>query len=168
MDLLRNCATPCQLKPQEDMTTFFMDCMKSQDIIDGIKIKNAIYSMLLSFIDKNGIKITSYDYSPCVSAALLYINQNLSVRLTVSEIAENTFVSKSTLEKFFKKELRMSVHDYISNIVMSEASQLLSRTKLSVLEISEKLGFCDQFYFSKRFKNKFEMTPREYRKSMII
>ncbi|MBQ2696610.1 MAG: helix-turn-helix transcriptional regulator [Clostridia bacterium] len=165
MDLLRNCNSPCRLAPKEDPTAFFLHCLSSHDIVDGLKMQQAVYSLLLNFVAENHIKIINYEYSPCVSAAIRYINQNLSVRLTVSEIAENAFVSKSTLEKRFKKELDTSVHDYINDTAMFEAGQLLSKTKLSVLSISEKFGFCDQFYFSKRFKKKFGMTPRDYRKA---
>ncbi len=165
MDLLRNCSIPCRLTPEEDPVPFFTHCLQSHDIIDGLKMQQAVYALLLNFIADNNIKIINYEYSPCVSAAIRYINQNLSVRLTVSEIAESAFVSKSTLEKRFKKELATSVHDYINDTVMFEAGQLLSKTKLSVLAISEKFGFCDQFYFSKRFKHKFGMTPRDYRKA---
>lgn len=168
MDLLRNCNRVCRLTPKEDPTEFFQHCLSSHDIIDGLKMQQAVYSLLLTFIAENNIKIINYEYSPCVSTAIRYINQNLSVRLTVTEIAEMAFVSKSTLEKRFKKELDTSVHDYINDTVMFEAGQLLSKTKLSVLAISERFGFCDQFYFSKRFKHKFGMTPRDYRKATPI
>ena len=86
------------------------------------------------------------------------------MQLTISEIAENTFISKSTLTKHFQKELSMSVNEYIYDLVMSGAEYMLATSDVSMQEISEKFGFYDQFYFSRRFKEKFGQSPREYRK----
>ena len=50
---------------------------------------------------------------------MVYIKQNLSMQLSITEIAENIFVSKSTLTKHFQKELHMSVNEYICNTDLS-------------------------------------------------
>ena len=49
-----------------------------------------------------------------------------------------------------------------------EAEQLLLKSDLTVLQISERFGFCDQFYFSRRFKMKYGETPQKYRKLRLI
>ena len=90
------------------------------------------------------------------------------MQLTVSQIAEYCFISKSTLTKHFKKELSVSVNEYICNTVLADAEMLLSTTNVSVSEISSRLGFSDQFYFSRKFKEKFGISPREYRKNKLL
>ena len=62
----------------------------------------------------------------------------------------------------------MSVNEYIYDVVMSKAEYLLRAGDLSISEISERFGFYDQFYFSKRFREKFKRSPREYRKDKPI
>ena len=57
--------------------------------------------------------------------------------------------------------------EYINDTIMFEAGQLLLKTGLSVLAVSEKYGFSDQFYFSRRFKEKFGMSPLKYRQSVM-
>ena len=47
---------------------------------------------------------------------------------------------------------------------MARCEELLCDTDLSLSEISERFGFCDQFYFSRRFKAKYGETPRDTRK----
>ncbi|MBQ7363709.1 MAG: helix-turn-helix transcriptional regulator [Clostridia bacterium] len=62
----------------------------------------------------------------------------------------------------------MSIQDYLFSVVISEASELVTNTNLPFLEISERLGFSDQFYFSRRFKQKYGLSPREYRNKTRI
>ena len=76
----------------------------------------------------------------------------------------NFYKSKSTLTKHFRKEMQMSVQEYLSSIVLFEASRLLLKGEEKISHISERLGFSDQFYFSRCFKKAFGVTPREYRK----
>ena len=148
-------------------STFFTSRMKSEDINDGLFVRHEIERVLLTFLAEQESRIEYNQYSPCVVKAIKYIKRHLSAQLTVSEIAEHVFVSNSTLTKRFKAELSKPVGEYINDTIMFEASQLLLKTNLSILAISEKYGFSDQFYFSRRFKEKFGMSPMKYRKSII-
>ena len=58
----------------------------------------------------------------------------------------------------------MSVNEYIYNTIMAEAERLLMTGNISIHELSQKFGYSDQLYFSRRFKEKFGIAPREYRK----
>ena len=166
-DLLSSCKELiCFDFPQADYE-FFRNCAKSNNIIDGLKMRNIIYEMLIEVIKNHNINIHRENYSPCVYSALNYIKQNLSMNLTINAIAANCFVSKSTITKHFRKELGVSVNEYIINRIMSEAEIMLITTAASILDISEKFGFSDQFYFSRRFKGIFGIPPRDYRKSMF-
>ena len=107
-------------------------------------------------------------YSRCVLLAIEYIKSHLSLQLGIAELAANAFVSESTLAKKFKAEVGMTIGCYIDETILFEAEQLLTKTELSVLEISERFGFCDQFYFSRRFKAKYGETPQRYRKMKPI
>ena len=168
IDLVGNSERPVLFVPEKDKSKLFDSCAERAGISDALKMQQEVYSVLISMIEENDIKISSREFSPCVLKAIKYIKRHLSSKLSISEIAENAYVSKSTLAKHFSKELSMSVHEYISDALMFEAGQLLTQGTLSILEISEKFGFSDQFYFSKCFKQKFGMSPREYRKTKLI
>ncbi len=163
IDLLQHCLSPCRLPVQEDRKDFFLQCIHSQNPTDGIRLRQIITSVLLDFIDHYHITLKNSKMSPCVSRAIAYMNSHLSMNLKIDEILANAFVSKSTLERRFKKELNCSVHEYLHNMVMAEAGRFLLNTNWSVGTISEHFGFCDQFYFSKRFKDKFGKSPKEFR-----
>ena len=166
IDVLQNCSSPYILKISEDKAETFLNLISSQNPIDGIKLRKEVYSVLTDFIDTYNITFKKPKLSPCVAKSVLYIHNHLSMNVSVNEIAQNAYVSKSTLEKKFKEELQCSVHDYLLNTIMSEAAELLQKTKLSVGAISEKFGFCDQFYFSKRFKDKYEKSPKDFRNTL--
>lgn len=108
------------------------------------------------------------NYSPCVSYALQYIHQHISARLTLEEVTNYSFASQTTLSKKFRQELGMTVGRYIENMVFAQAQCMLRDPSLSIADISEQLGFCDQFYFSSRFKRRYNESPQSYRKSTVI
>ncbi|MBR5543634.1 MAG: helix-turn-helix transcriptional regulator [Oscillospiraceae bacterium] len=168
VDLLRNCRRAYTFPIKEDFTPFFSRCLESEEAKDALRLCGIIYDMLCRFIDEYDIKLAETELSPCVSKAVAHINKNLSMQLTVDEIAKASFVSKSTLEKYFKEELSCSVHGYLLNTVLFEAGNLLLKTSISIRNISERFGFCDQFYFSKCFKEKFGKSPKDFRKSSIV
>ena len=63
------------------------------------------------------------------------------------------------------EEAGMSPGKYIDNMIFLKAKQMLSDPALTIGQISQKLGFCDQFYFSRRFKQLCGTTPLKYRKN---
>ncbi len=79
-------------------------------------------------------------------------------------IADSLFMSKNTLAKNFRREVGIPIGKYIDKQVFFEAEILLTKSPMSVKEISGALGFCDQFYFSRRFRQLFEETSLAYRK----
>ena len=57
----------------------------------------------------------------------------------------------------------MSVHDYINKLRISRASSLLATSNLTIKDVAIESGFADQMYFSRLFKKKKNLTPRQYR-----
>ena len=89
---------------------------------------------------KYNVELESVRYSRCVLLAIEYIKSHLSLQLGIAELAANAFVSESTLAKKFKAEVGMTIGCYIDETILFEAEQLLTKTELSVLEISERFG----------------------------
>ena len=88
-------------------------------------------------------------------------------KMTVKEVAKICLCSPNKLSAVFLSEIGQSVSAYIDDLLMSEAKNLLLYTDKSIAKISEKLGFCDQFYFSRLFKKRFGLSPLQYRKKGI-
>lgn len=105
------------------------------------------------------------NYSGATALAIGYIYRNLSATLTVKEVSEGVFCSQSKLSLLFRAELGHSVASYIDDLLMTEAKHKIIYSDDSIGEISEQLGFCDQFYFSRKFTKCFGVSPLRFRKN---
>ena len=140
------------------------DLYRSTDQSDLFELRNLVAQDLIRFLRMNRISVSLQDHSPCVVMAVNYIKENLSARLTAKEVSEKLFISQSTLNRHFHQELHQSISDYIDSLIIERAKILLTSKSESLLSISETLGFSDQFYFSRRFREKCGETPSAYRK----
>lgn len=96
-----------------------------------------------------------------------YINENIFNRLTAKEIAKHMHVCESHLHHLFRKEMGMSVHNYILNQKMQTAALMLSEGK-SPQEVSETLGYEYYSTFFNNFQAYFGYTPKAHERYQRI
>lgn len=167
-DLLRNCTEIMEYVPEPALTERMLACFYEGKIIDSLLLRQEVYASLLTLFRKYSVSFSDKGYSRYVLLAVDYIKSHLSLQLEIKDVAANLFVSESTLRKKFRQEVGMTIGSYIDDMIMFEAEQLLLNSDMSVLQISEFFGFCDQFYFSRRFKEKFGQPPKRYRQLRLI
>lgn len=92
-----------------------------------------------------------------------YMDEQVYSKLTINDIAQRVALSKSQLNRGFKKEYGMTPYDYFLSQKIATACMLLQNTALPIREIAFKLQFADEHYFSSVFRRKKGMPPREYR-----
>ncbi|ADO56561.1 AraC family transcriptional regulator [Paenibacillus polymyxa] len=95
---------------------------------------------------------------------LSYINQNYNKITKIEDIAKSFYMSKYYLCHRFKEVTGLTVIQYLNNIKIQHACNLLINTKLTILEIGNECGFNSSMYFCKIFKQTIFMTPSEFRK----
>ena len=92
-----------------------------------------------------------------------YIAENYhDSNLSVEGIANGIYINSSYLRKIFKKELNMSVSDYIVDLRLQKAKDLIGNGNMRLSDISEMVGYNDAGYFSKSFKKKYGFSPSGY------
>jgi AraC-like DNA-binding protein len=91
-----------------------------------------------------------------------YIENNLTKRLTISDICRVSTVNRSSLELIFKKHSGMSIIQFYRYKKVDKAKQLIRQGGLNLTQISDLLGFDSLHYFSRTFKQITGMTPTEY------
>lgn len=96
--------------------------------------------------------------------AVRYIKDNYSKPITVEILAGIVSLNPVYFSHLFKVQTGMNITDYITNYRMDIAKKLLFETDMSISEVAASVGFQDQRYFAKRFKQINGMTPSEYRK----
>ncbi len=92
-----------------------------------------------------------------------YIDKNYTKEITISMFSEKYYFSKEYLSKFFKKEFGYGIYEYVLKLRMERAKELLSDPTLQIKDIAERLGYSNNNYFSKAFKNYYNASPTDFR-----
>ena len=93
------------------------------------------------------------------------LSADLSRHISMREISGQTRVSETSLKNYFSTMFGMTVSEYMRNLRLQKASELLTSTNLPVSEISSICGYSNQGRFAKVFKEYHGMHPLEYRHS---
>ena len=135
---------------------------------EQLRLQSAVLELLMRFMQhpRYGGDLPPQLSAP-VRCALELIAAAPRADIRVSDLAEHCHVSAALLGRRFREELGVTPSAYVERCVMEEARRLLTGSDRSLGEISEQLGFCDQFYFSRRFRAFFGVSPRSYRKNSI-
>lgn len=96
-----------------------------------------------------------------------YISRNYEKDITLQDIAERFYLSREYISRKFKQEYKETITNYIAAIRIEKAKELLENPHLKIYEISFKVGYQNERYFSKVFKKSVGMTPNEYRFSIV-
>lgn len=102
--------------------------------------------------------------TPQTLKIIRYINKNCRKKLTIGSLSAQFDLSESCLSKMFKRETGYNVGEFILNVRINEAKQLLSSANLSVNEIADELGFSSANYFGLIFKQKVGLSPLGYKR----
>lgn len=93
-----------------------------------------------------------------------YIEENLGQKITTADLAILCGISERQIYRVFKEAYNSSVSEYITKKRLERSVILLKTTTLSVAEISANCGFFSQSYFTKAFKQQYNLTPTEFKK----
>lgn len=104
-------------------------------------------------------------YSLQIGNAISYINTHLCDPITVPEIAASVFLNANYLSGLFKKEIGMTIREYIIRRRIEEASYFVRNGKEQFADIAAFYQFCSQSHFVKCFRQVMGVTPGEYRKT---
>ena len=109
-------------------------------------------------------KSTSQSY---IESAIIYINNNIQNKLTVSEIADYIGINRVYFCNTFKKIMGCTPQSYILNLKIEKAKTFLEETDNEIKFIASSLGYDDQFVFSHAFTKKTGVSPKNWRKNKL-
>lgn len=102
-----------------------------------------------------------------VKEILDYLQENLYNRINIQDIAKKVGKSESTVKQIFAGYRKNGIVHYYNALKIQEAKKLLRQDQYNISQISDMLCFDSPQYFSKCFKNFVNMTPKEYKKSIM-
>lgn len=108
---------------------------------------------------------TLLNYSSNIKKIILYIRKNLTYKISLDDIAKDLFITKEHLSRLFKKEMGITISEYIIKAKIQEAKNLLKQTDYNILDIAVLLNFANSSHFSNSFKKITGLSPSDYRKN---
>ncbi len=102
-----------------------------------------------------------------VKEILDFLKQNLYTKITISDVAKAVGKSESSVKQLFFKYRKDGLIKYYNTLKIGEAKKLIRSGKHNMSQISDMLGFDNPQYFSKCFKTHTNMTPTEYKRSIL-
>lgn len=143
---------------------------KRKESFGQIILENRVFECVLLFLRMLKMPYSKENEAPSTNhvstLAKQYVSDNLHTSVTVSEIACYCHISQKQLNRIFLQTDGVTVGKYVIAMRCKKIEELLADTSLPLSEISEMMGFANEYYFNTFFKRNNGMTPGAYRKSL--
>jgi AraC-like DNA-binding protein len=114
----------------------------------------------------SGSRVYMQGRTDALRRVLKFIDEHLQRDISLNEVAEAAFLSPNYLSQLLKKQTGMAFVEWLTVRRMERAQHLLSHTTERIFEVANAVGFADEAYFTRRFRQRFGQSPSEYRKAM--
>lgn len=154
--------------PYETLSDLFARCyytFSRYSAVAQLKTKGIFYEILAVLLEQTkagGEK----PVHPQIRNAVRYVKDNYKKNLTVCQMAEKYKLSPKYFGTLFKQAVGMPFREFVLQLRIYDARDMLLGTDMTVERIAEETGFQNPFYFSKCFKEMEKVSPTEYRSRM--
>lgn len=135
----------------------FAILIEQQTTVDGL---NDLFGQMLITYTESVHKYAMKGYSETIVNAVTYIRTHLTERITLREIAEYLHLSNEHLSRQFKKEMNITITDYIHKLKIEESCSFLENGKYSISDIAFTFGYSSPPHYSKMFKHIMGVSPK--------
>lgn len=99
-----------------------------------------------------------------IQSTVAFIENYYTRDISVEDMAANLNLNRSYFSKLFKKMTQKSPQEFLITYRINKSCELLRSTNMTIAEISQHVGYSNQFHFTRAFKNIMSMSPSEWRK----
>lgn len=138
-------------------------CWHSRDELERFR-SQIVFQELLWHLLKNRPSVRDPSRTR-LDQAKTYMERNFHENLTIEQLARIADVSPKYFVDLFKKTYGISAMDYLTELRMIRARELMVRSRARLRDIAHQVGYQDEFYFSRKFKKEIGMSPTVYMKS---
>lgn len=138
----------------------YYDFMVSYASADSLR--TAMHYMMKQVKELNTTQFQRSD----VEKAKSFILDNITDAITVKNVADHVCLSAEYFTKLFKKETGQNIKEYITQMKVEAAKDLLEHSNISVSMVALELGYTNFSHFSQVFRKYVEVTPSEYRAAL--
>ena len=126
-----------------------------------------IWLLLLQEIKEQPKHTVNFQHQERLQNMLSYIHSNYNEKISLEEIASAASVSTRECIRCFNKSISKTPGEYLMEYRLNMARKLLNDSEMSITDISYHCGFSSNAYFGKAFREKYGMTPLQYRNRNI-
>ncbi|MBQ8903198.1 MAG: AraC family transcriptional regulator [Oscillospiraceae bacterium] len=132
-----------------------------------IAIKGYLYQIMYLLLSEYAVTAPqpSNKHRDKIKTILSYVDKHYAEEISIEEIAQLCYYSKSYFMKFFKEIMGISFVAYLNDFRLEAAANMLRASDDNILEIASACGFDNLSYFNRSFKKKYGVTPGKYRKN---
>lgn len=138
-------------------------CMSAEKRINRVQASSLVYHVLMQLMSSDAAQSEGSTGHPTIDQALTYIQDHLTEKITVRDIAENIGYSESYFAHKFLEATGTTPYQFVIRCRIERAQQLLRTTALSVQEIAVQTGFNSVANFSYAFRKEVGDSPLKYR-----
>ena len=129
------------------------------------ELNNIQYEMIMAYTQEVGRLKGNTNGSAISAQVYWYVLEHLSEPIRTQDIADSLYLSRSHLSTLFKKETGIELGDYIHQVKMEKARELLKDNTKSIALISDYLGYSSSSHFNRIFRQYTGITPGRYRRT---
>lgn len=145
----------------KDFSELFNEYYSALDQMNDTKqILDSSHSLLINISHNINAKDSPSDL--IIEKAKEYITAHYSDNISLEDVANYVFLNASYFSRLFKQYTGENFRDYLINIRISKAIELINENKYKIYEISEKCGYKNPKYFAQQFKHVTGLSPTEY------
>lgn len=133
--------------------------------VNELKRTSAFFEFMAVMMEYNQADNAEKKYSDIIYVKMArdLILSMYNTKLKISDIADRIGINRSYLSNIFKREMKMSPQAFLIQVRLERAAQLLRGSDMPVGHIAAAVGYNDALSFSKAFKQKYNISPTEYR-----
>ena len=187
-----NCSYGCIILPPsffDENHTIFQRCINDEYVCElvnkiftahrsdtpqsSLEIKGYTYLLVVYLIQNYSLETLSGDKYrnhfqklAKINKAIKFINENYTENITTRYLAKMVHLSEGHFCHLFKDVTEKTAKEYILSLRIEKAQELLNATEMTITEICYCCGFSDPNYFTRTFKQKTDISPREYKKNI--
>lgn len=113
-------------------------------------------------VGEKGVAEPAQEAGNGVLPMIAFIHDNIGKNLSLKELAAHFYLHSSYCSELFKKTTGQTFSDYVKDLRMKKAAELLKDPKLTVADVCRRVGYNDYFYFIKAYKKYYGITPAKY------
>lgn len=162
---------PCHIKgmPYDKFSSLFSQCYSSyllNTTTDYLMLQASFLEIIAELTQLRGQPTEPKPVHPKIIYAIEYLRQHYQEPVNALWLSEKYGLSPKYFGTLFKAATGKSIHEFVLDLRIYAAKEMLLGTNMTITAIAEKVGFQNEFYFSNCFKGKEKISPSKYRSIM--